>query len=247
MRTPIILGCSSGLPATLAATGFWWETAPAAGGCPRRLSSGDVGEIFLAETWLEAKIKSCSAVVSSRLWSIRGLNRVKREAEVWPAAPNFSKEHLPTPDPWPCLALRKTTPHTYRKPSDFSFSRFACKLTHSIFCAGTFQTQWLTSFLLVCLGNGLKIFGWQESYVGLEQMVSVVAGRKRKKRRSDGGGRELNSSQEPGWGGRHTWLRTRIKSLWFIQPLLCPEVPPGNLPQSSRADLPASNNFCSEC
>lgn len=57
VRTPIILGCSSGLPVTLAATGLWWETAAAAGGCPRSLSSGYVGEIFLAETWLQAKIK----------------------------------------------------------------------------------------------------------------------------------------------------------------------------------------------
>lgn len=75
---------------------------------------------------------------------------------------------------------------------------------------------------------------------------------KEKKRRSDGGGRELNSLQEPGWGGRHAWIR--ITSLRFTQPqegneagaLLCPEAPPGNLPQSSRADLPASKNFCAE-
>lgn len=120
MRTPTILGCSSAPPppppATVAATGLWWETAPAAGGCPRRLRSGHLG-VFPTKIWFWAKIKSCNALVSSGLRSIHRLNRAKREAEVCSAAPNFSKErqHLPAPAPWLCPALRKATPTHLQK------------------------------------------------------------------------------------------------------------------------------------
>lgn len=54
---------------------------------------------------------------------------VKRKAEVCPAAPNFSKEHLPTPDPWPCLPLRKATPVYPQKTLGFLLQQ-ACLWIH---------------------------------------------------------------------------------------------------------------------